>query len=101
MNNGTIIASAHAAACCGSASAIGIFDPSHGNNAHIVNNGLIRAYAEGIHPHATAIGVAGGGSAPGFKTVITNDGDLWAGISTDGGKTVHWETPSTPRMPAI
>ena len=22
--------------------------------------------------------------------MITNDGDLWAGISTDGGKTVHW-----------
>lgn len=93
MNNGTIQASAFANGKGSvSADAIGILDPSSGNNSHITNDGSIKAYAQGVTAHATDIGIAGTGVAgpPGFKTVITNDGNLWAGISTDGGKTIHW-----------
>ena len=86
-NTGSIYA--RAVANHGGAGALGIFESSTANNTHIVNNGLIHVYAQGIDPHATAIGVGGFAPGPaGFKTVITNDGDLWAGISTDKGKTI-------------
>ena len=64
-------------------------------STHIVNNGLIRAYAEtarGGPAHAAGHVMyrilALVSSA--LKTVITNDGDIFAGISKDGGKTVLW-----------
>lgn len=98
-SNGSIYAGAYAVAGDGHAWAIGINDPSLENTAHIVNKGDITAYAEGAQAMATGIGVYGltssvalteGDADPDAVATITNDGgSIWAGYSTDGGKTVY------------
>ena len=96
-NNGTIDANAIVHAAHGSATAVGIDDPSSGNNGHIINNGSITAKAEGgagAILRATGIRVELPNSTIGFPnafhTIVTNHGNLFAGTSTDGGKTFHW-----------
>ena len=94
-SSGSIYAGAYANAANGFAQAFGILDPSADNTSHIVNKGSIVAYAEGPDAMATGIGIAG--TTPvAFKTntsgktvVINNGGSIWAGYSTDGGKTVY------------
>ncbi len=91
VNAGSIMVSAFAKGTSASANAVGILDPSAGNNGHITNIGSIRAYAQGSEAHATDIKVAASGAGPASdRTIITNDGSLWAGISTDDGHTVKW-----------
>jgi uncharacterized protein with beta-barrel porin domain len=111
-NHGIIHASAYAAGTSGFAHAVGIWDPSRFNNTHIINTGLISAYAQatgGAVAHATGILISGPEellaaatpNAPAvpvtpdpngttFKTLITNDGGtIWAGQSQDGGATIQ------------
>jgi hypothetical protein len=61
-NHGIIHASAFAAGTSGYAHAVGIWDPSLLNNTHIINTGLINAYAQatgGPVAHATGILISG------------------------------------------
>ena len=61
-NSGRIYASAYVNAATGAAHAVGIWDPSQINTTHIVNTGLINAYAhanDGLGAHATGILISG------------------------------------------
>ena len=61
-NSGIIHASAFAAGTSGFAHAVGIWDPSEINNTHIINTGLINAYAQatgGAAAFATGILISG------------------------------------------
>lgn len=98
-NSGSIYAGAYADGATGFAWAVGILDPSTSNSANIINTGDITAYAEGPSAMATAIAVFGTTTSSSSAitavapttgpAVVTNDGGtIWAGYSTDGGKTV-------------
>lgn len=92
--SGLIVANAFANGPNSYAQAFGINASSYDNGIYILNNGLISAYAEGAEAQATAIALNGGGSTvtalptPTAVTTIENHGDIWAGISTDGGATI-------------
>lgn len=92
--NGIILANAIATGPNGTARALGINASSYDNGIYILNNGLISAYAEGADAQATAIALNGGEimiaalPTPTAVATIENHGDIWAGISTDGGATV-------------
>ena len=91
---GMILANAFASGPNSYARAVGLEATSYDNGIHILNNGLIIAYAEGAEAMATGISLGsmsvGVGALPPPTSVATieNHGDIWAGISTDGGNTV-------------
>ena len=95
---GVIAASATATSANGFASAVGIAAESSANGMLVLNKGLIAAYADGKEAMATGIRIAGptffttsgppGAPPPMAVATIENHGDIWAGISNDGGDTV-------------
>ena len=91
---GAIFANAFASGPNSYARAVGIEAMSYDNGMQILNNGLIMAYAEGAEAMATGIALGGVmapvGALPMPTSVATieNHGDIWAGISTDGGNTI-------------
>ncbi len=99
-SSGVIAANAMATSANGFARAVGIEAESDANGMLITNKGLIAAYAEGGVATATGILIDGGmvpvittigpppAPAPMAVATIENHGDIWAGISTDGGKTI-------------
>jgi uncharacterized protein with beta-barrel porin domain len=92
--NGMIAANAIATGQNSYARAIGINATSYDNGIYIKNKGLIAAYAEGADAQATGIGLNAGDMlmaappAPTQVATIENHGDIWAGISNDGGETI-------------
>jgi hypothetical protein len=109
--SGTIKVSAVAHGTTGSATAVGVLTRSDLNTSTITNNGVIQVYAEG--PTASATGIqlttAGGGVfTPGVgnvTTVVNDGGEIWAGVSSDGGNTtlhgVAIDTTQSPNPVAI
>ncbi len=94
---GVIAANAVAAGVEGSAEAVGIASRSFASSLYITNRGLVSAYAEGPTAMATGILIDTSTSTatdlplmpvPAPVATIENHGDIWAGISTDGGQTV-------------
>jgi uncharacterized protein with beta-barrel porin domain len=92
--NGLIVATAIASGQNSYARAIGINASSNNNGIYIKNKGVVSAYAEGAMAQATGIGLNASGMVvsalppPPAVATIENHGDIWAGISTDGGETI-------------
>jgi outer membrane autotransporter protein len=94
---GVITAGAVAVGAEGSAEAVGIESSSFASSLYITNRGLVSAYAEGPMAMATGIRIDGGEvtstdlpliPTPLPVATVENHGDIWAGISIDGGQTV-------------